>query len=67
MPAAGGFESKVGKILTGAGRIERSLGDVARGIDVNPDADANDSLNGGEGFFGDVGQNLLEDLTARGG
>src|SRR5256885_929936 len=66
LPAARGFQSKVGEILTGAGRIERSLGDVARWIDVNPDADANDTPNGGARLLGDVRQSLVENFTARG-
>ena len=66
MPAAGGFESKVGEILTGATRIERGFRNVARGVDVNADADPNDALNGGAGFLGCLGQDLFEDFTARG-
>ena len=66
MPAAGGFEGEIGKILTRAGRIERGVGDVAGGIDVNADGDANDSVDGVQGFLGGVGQNLVEDFTARG-
>ena len=64
LPATSGLHREIGEILTGAGRIERSFGDVSRGIDLNPDADANDTLNGSEGFLGNVGQNLLEDFTA---
>ena len=55
MPAAGGFEGEIGKILTRAGRIECGIGDVAGGIDVDADSDANDSVNGVEGFLGCVG------------
>ncbi len=57
--------SKIGEILTRAGRIERGLGDVARGIDMNAHADADDTLNRCEGFRGDIGQSLLEDFTTR--
>ena len=66
MPAAGGFESKVGEILTGAGGIERGFRNIARGVDVNADADAHDALNGGAGLLGDLRQNLFEDFTALG-
>jgi len=66
LPAAGGFESKVGKILTGAGGTERGFGNIAGGVDVNADADAHDALNGGAGLLGDFGQNLFEDFTALG-
>ncbi len=66
LPAAGGFESKVGKILTGATRIERGFSNIACGVDVHADADAHDALNGGASLLGDLGQNLFEDFTARG-
>ncbi len=59
------MQGEVGEILAGAGRIERGIGDVAGGIDVNADGDADHAMNGGEGFLGDVGQNLVEDFTAR--
>lgn len=66
LPTAGGLQGEIGEILAWAGRIERGIGDVAGGIDVNADGDANDSMNGGEGFRRGVGQNLVEDFTALG-
>ena len=66
LPLAGGFQGEIGKILTRTGRIERGFGDVAGGIDVDADSDANDSADGVEGFLGGVGQNLVEDFTASG-
>ena len=66
LPPAGGLQGEVGEILAWAGRIERGIGNVAGGIDVNADGDANDSVDGAEGFLGGVGQNLVEDFTARG-
>jgi hypothetical protein len=66
LPAAGGLESQVGEILTGAGGIEQSFRNIARGVDVNADADAHDALNGGASLLGDLGQNLFEDFTALG-
>ncbi len=65
LPAAGGLLSEIGEILTGAGRIELRLRDVACGIDMNAHADADDSPNRCEGFRGDIGQDLLENFTAR--
>ena len=66
LPAACGFQGKISEILTGAGRIECCLGDISSGIDLHADADADNPLNGGEGFFGDVRQNLIENFAARG-
>jgi hypothetical protein len=66
LPAARGFQCEIGEIRTGSGRIERSLGDIPCGIDLHADADADYSMNGSEGFRGGVGQNLIEDFTARG-
>ncbi len=63
LPAASGLQREIGEVLTGAGRIEGSFGDVSRGIDLNPDADTDDTLNSRERFLGNVGQNLLEDFT----
>ena len=59
-PAAHGFQSDVGEILARAGIGEIGFGDVAGSVDVGQDADAHFAGNRGEGFVGDVGQDLVE-------
>lgn len=66
LPAARGFHGEIGEIGTGACGIQGGFGDVAGGIDLYADADANDAMNGGEGSRRGVGQNLVEDFAARG-
>jgi len=58
------MQSEIGEILAGSRRIEPRFGYVARGIDLYAHTDAHNSMNGSEGFFGSVGQNLLEDLSS---
>jgi hypothetical protein len=65
-PAAGGFQGQIGEILAGAGRIESGFGDVAGGINLNANTDANRTGDGGACFFRDVRQNLVKDFAARG-
>lgn len=67
MPPASPIQGKIGEVLAWAPRIECGFGDIACGIDLDANADADGPLNGGAGFLGDVGQDLLEDFTARGG
>lgn len=66
LPAARGLLCEIGEVFAGAWRIERCAGDVPRGIDLNAHTDADHTLNGGAGLLGDIGQNLVEDFTARG-
>ncbi len=65
-PAPDSFHGEVGEVFAGARRIQFGFGDIARGVHVSADADANTALNGGARFFGDVGQNLVENFAARG-
>ena len=65
-PAAGGLEGEVGEISAGAGGIEFGGGDGSSGFDVDVDGDADFSLDGGAGFFRDVGQDLIEDFSTAG-
>jgi hypothetical protein len=65
-PTAGGLDGEVSEIFAGARSIELGGGDVARGLDVNADGDADFALDSGAGFVGDVGQNLIEDFPMSG-
>ena len=65
-PAAGGLQSEVGEILARAGGIEFGKGDVAAGLDVDVHSDAHFALNRAARFFGDVGQDLVEDFAVSG-
>ena len=66
LPTAGRLQSEISEILAGAGRIERCLSDVARGIYLNAHPDADHSMNRSERFVRSVGQDLLEDFSPRG-
>ena len=66
-PAAGGLQGEISEIFAGAGPVEFGCGNVAGGVYVDADADANSAVNGGASFIGHGGQNLVEDFTAGGG
>src|SRR4029077_13038139 len=65
-PAAGGLGSEIGEILARARGIEFGLRDVAAGLDVDTDGNADFTLNRPARFFGDVRQYLVEDFAVSG-
>src|SRR5262245_25653107 len=65
-PAAEGFLRGVGEILAGSRTLEFGRGDVAGGVHVSAESDANFARNGSERFFGNVGQDGVEHFAFSG-
>lgn len=62
-PAADSLQSEVGEILAGAGIVEVSLGYVPGRIHMGDHAHAHFARNRGQGFFRNVGKNLIQYFT----
>ena len=65
LPAADGLQREIGEILARAGGIEFGLRNISSGLDVDADSNANFALNRVASFFGNVGQDLVQDFAAR--